>query len=138
MRGDPLFQYNIYPAMIRHSLNSIGIKGFRTAEGIAKLLEAASFTQVQSTVESIPVHTSPTHSSEGVLGHHFRRLLLLALRLVEEVADALSEPRRSKRLSVIRKIRTALSKKGDHRNETMHMYLVRITAQKLGTQPGEQ
>lgn len=122
--------------MALHSFRTIGIKGFRTAEGIAESLTEASFTNVQSTVERIPIICPPEHSDGGVLGTHFRKLLLLVVELVEKLADAFAEPQRSKRLSMAGEICAALS---DRENSGMHfMNLVRITAQKPSGQPERQ
>lgn len=113
--------------MIRQSFSSIGAKSFTTAEGIADLLEEASFTNVQTTVEKIPIN------DEQALEGYPREIWLLTLELVKEVANALSEPRRSSRLSMIEEISAALSEREG--NNMGFMNLIRIRAQKPVGQP---
>ncbi|KAH8756644.1 hypothetical protein F5883DRAFT_568977 [Diaporthe sp. PMI_573] len=135
MQGSSCVQLQVYPFMIRHGLSSLGIKSFSTAEGIAKSFQDASFINLQSTVERIPIIGPPGHSDRKALGRDFRDLLLLMLQLVDKLADALSEPRRSSRLSIIREIRSALL---DGRGKGANfMDLVRITAQKPVGSPDE-
>lgn len=122
-------QLQICSVIIRQGFSLMGIKSFSTAEGIAETLEQASFVNVRSTVERIPISSSsPGNSDEHALGAHFAELLLLALEFIDNVAVPSSEPLRSSRLSMIKEIRAVLSDGVDSRINFMN--LVRITAQK--------
>lgn len=114
--------------MILQGFSSIGIRGFSTAAGIIESLEEASFVQVHSVVERIPILCQSEVSDGEALGSHFRELLLLMLELVEKLAGAFTEPQRSSRLSMIGEIRAALSVREN--SGVRFMNLVRITAQK--------
>lgn len=121
-------QLQIYPALIRQGFRSVGLKSFSTAEGIIGLLEHASFIHVQSTSEKIPIGGLTGSSDREDLGSFFTELLLLALELIEEAANAFSEPQRSSRLAMIGEIRDALFGNSDSLKHSMD--LVRIRAQK--------
>lgn len=121
--------------MIRRAFSSVGIKSFSTAEGIAELLQEASFINTQSTVERIPTRDALRHPAGGALQHCFTGLLLEALDFIKELAQALSEPQRSSRLSMIGEIGAALSESGQGYCPVNPMNLVRIRAQKPGGQP---
>lgn len=114
--------------MIRQGLSAYRIKSFSNAKEITGLLEKASFTNLKSIVERIPISGWPNNSKGEDLGEHFTHLLDAALALAKGEARALGEPPRSSRLSMIEEVQEVL---WDRRNSHMDfMNLVRITAQK--------
>lgn len=127
-------QLQLCPGMIRRGLRAYGIETFPSAEEITGFLEEASFTNLNSVVERIPISGWPGHSNGENLGEHFTHLLIIALKSAKEDADDLGEPQRSRRLSMIEEVETALSDRGN--SPTDFMNLVRITAQKSSTPVG--
>lgn len=120
-------QLQICPVLIRRGLRAYGIETFSNAKEVIGLLEKASFTNLNSVVERIPISGFSSHSEED-LGEHFTHLLSAALSSARGVAEDSGEPQRSSRLSMIEEVQAALwARRNSHMD---FMNLVRITAQK--------